>query len=50
MTLIAFANGSPDVINAIISADYHEGSDIAIGSLLGSFIFTTTIVIANVIY
>ena len=49
LTLISFANGSPDIFNSILSSSEVQGSTLAIGSLLGAYIFTTSLVIANVI-
>lgn len=49
LSLIAFANGAPDIINSILLSDSKEGVEMAIGSLLGAFIFTSTLVISNVL-
>ncbi len=50
VTLIALANGSPDIINAVVSSARPGGNEIAIGSLLGAFLFCSTLVVANVVH
>lgn len=49
LSLIAFANGAPDIFNSILLSDNKEGVEMAIGSLLGAFIFTSTLVVSNVL-
>lgn len=50
MTLIAFSNGAPDILNSILLGGDDEGIEMALGSLLGAFIFTSTLVVSNVIF
>ncbi len=49
LTLLSFANGCPDIFNSIVTAGQQEGSFLAIGSLLGAFLFTSNLVIYNVL-
>ena len=49
LTLIAFANGAPDIFNAILLHDDEQGPAMTLGSLLGAFIFTSTLVVCNVL-
>lgn len=48
VTLIAFANGAPDVLAAFSSAGKDNGAFISVGALLGAFIFSTCLVVSNV--
>ena len=48
VTLIAFANGSPDVLSSLSASDKAGGLLISLGSLYGGFIFSSTLVISNV--
>ena len=50
VTLIAFANGAPDVLASYSSASKPGGALISIGALFGGFIFGSTLVISNVIH
>ncbi len=50
VTLIAFANGAPDVLSSMSAGGSDEGAYISLGSLFGGFIFSATLVIANVIW
>ena len=50
ITFLALANGAPDIINSITSGKTSSGIDIAIASLFGSFMFNSTLVVANVIH
>jgi sodium/potassium/calcium exchanger 6 len=50
MTLIAFANGAPDILATLGTAGKEGGSFIAIGSLFGGFVFSCTLVVSNVIW
>lgn len=49
-TLIAFANGAPDVLAAFTSGDKAGAAFISIGALFGAFIFNSTMVIANILW
>lgn len=49
-TLIAFANGAPDVLASLSSAGGSGGAFIGIGALFGAFIFTSTLVVANILF
>ena len=49
-TLIAFANGAPDVLAAFTSGDKAGAAFISIGALFGAFIFNSTLVIANILF
>ena len=51
VTLIALANGIPDVISAFVAgrSQHQGGTDLAFGALFGASIFTTTIVLARVV-
>ncbi len=51
MSLIAFANGAPDIFSSFETAkDTDEGYTMNIASLLGAFIFTSTLVMYNVLH
>ncbi|CAD8197046.1 unnamed protein product [Paramecium octaurelia] len=51
ITLIALANGAPDVITAIIATgEDDQGVLIAVGSIFGSGLFMTTFVLGSVLY
>lgn len=47
-TLIAFANGAPDVLASFSSGNKAGAAFISIGALFGAFIFNATLVIANI--
>ena len=49
LSLRAFSNGAPDTLNSILLRDNEEGVEMAIGSLLGAFIFTSSLVVTNVL-
>ena len=49
ITLIAFANGAPDILSSIQSSKLECGNLISLGSLYGAFIFSSTLVISSVI-
>jgi len=51
VTLMAFGNGANDVMSAFVagSEERIEGAFLALGSTLGSLIFTTTVVTSLVI-
>ncbi len=49
-TLIAFANGAPDVLASFSSGDKAGAAFISIGALFGAFIFNATLVIANILW
>ena len=50
VTLIAFANGAPDVLSSFSAGGKEGGEFIALGSLFGGFIFSTCLVISNVAF
>jgi Ca2+/Na+ antiporter len=50
MTLIAFANGAPDILASMGAAGKAGGSFIAVGSLFGAFVFSCTLVVSNVVW
>lgn len=50
VTLIAFANGAPDVLASLSSSGKDNGAYISLGALFGAFIFSTTLVISNVVH
>lgn len=50
VTITSFAAGAPDLMSIVNNADRPEGSHIGVGLLLGSFLFCTTLVIANVLF
>lgn len=50
VTLIAFANGAPDIISSQSAASKVDGALISVGALFGSFVFAGTLVVANVVY
>lgn len=49
-TLVAFANGSPDILSTMASLNKVESVLLSTGTLLGSFVFTSTVVVANVVF
>lgn len=49
VTLIAFANGSPDLISNSKAGGKVDGALISLGASIGGFIFATTVVVSNVI-
>lgn len=49
VTLIAFANGAPDILSSLSSSSKEGGALISLGSLHGGFIFSATLVVWNVI-
>ena len=52
VTIIAFANGAPDLISAYVASQSRqkEGINLAFGALFGASVFTTSIILARVIY
>lgn len=50
VTLIAFANGAPDVLSSLSAAGKAGGELIALGSLYGGFIFSACLVVSNVVW
>jgi len=50
VTLLAFANGAPDIVSAFAAGASLEGSYISIGSLVGASLFGTTVIVARCIY
>ncbi|CAD8052627.1 unnamed protein product [Paramecium primaurelia] len=49
VTLIAFANGVPDFLCAVLASQDDDGILIAVGSIFGSGLFMTTIIVGAVI-
>lgn len=50
VTLIAFANGAPDVMASYSAGAIPGGALISLGSLYGGFMFCTCLVVANVLF
>ena len=51
MSLVTFSNGASDIIDALESSKNNtQGLGIAMGALLGAFVFCSSIVVANVIF
>jgi len=50
VTLIAFANGAPDMLSNSSSGKKEGGALLSLGSCLGGLIFATTMVASNVIF
>lgn len=50
VTITSFSAGAPDVMSSISNADKSGGAQIGVGILMGSFIFSTTLVISNVLF
>ena len=50
VTLIAFANGAPDVLSSLSAAGKAGGELISLGSLYGGFIFSACLVVSNVVW
>ena len=50
VTLIAFANGAPDVLSNLSKANKVNGELISLGKSYGSFIFSATLVLSNVVW
>jgi Ca2+/Na+ antiporter len=50
MSLIAFANGAPDILASLGAAGKSGGAFIAVGSLFGGFIFSCSLVVSNVVW
>ena len=49
MTLLAFANGAPDILSVISAGGEEDGIYIAIGNLFGACLFAATLVIGRCI-
>jgi len=49
VSLIAFANGAPDLLGVIAVGADNDAMFISLGALMGGFIFSGTLVISNVI-
>ena len=49
MTLLAFGNGASDVISSLVASSSSKGIEIAIGSLIGSGLFLTSLVFGMLI-
>lgn len=49
VTLVAFANGSPDALTAFVASSDEEGVLLAIGSIFGAGLFITTVVVGKVV-
>lgn len=50
VTLIAFANGAPDVLSSLSASGKEGGIFISLGSLFGGYIFSATLVVSNVVF
>ena len=50
VTLIAFANGAPDVLSSMKAGKGGDGPLVSLASLYGGFIFSATLVICNVVW
>ena len=50
VTLIAFANGAPDVLSSMSAGGKEGGMFISLGSLFGGYVFSTTLVVSNVVF
>lgn len=50
VTLIAFANGAPDVLSSLAACGKEGGALISLGSLYGGFISSLTLVVSNVVW
>ena len=48
MTIIALANGAPELMSAVYEGHKHDGFILTLGSCFGGFIFNNTLVLANV--
>jgi sodium/potassium/calcium exchanger 6 len=49
VTLLAFANGAPDILAVISAAGEEDGIYIAVGNLFGACLFSITLVIGRCI-
>ncbi len=50
VTLLAFGNGAPDVISALVASDEIEGISFSLSSLIGSGMFVTSFVLGSVVF
>jgi solute carrier family 24 (sodium/potassium/calcium exchanger), member 6 len=50
VTLLAFANGAPDILSVISAGGEEDGIYIAVGNLFGAAMFATTLVIGRCIF
>jgi len=50
VTLLAYANGSPDIISSMVAGDQDGGALLSIGALYGASLFTCNFVCASVIH
>ena len=50
ITLVAFANGAPDLISSLADPDKQKGEVIMLGNMLGGFIFSVCLVLSNVLW
>jgi sodium/potassium/calcium exchanger 6 len=50
VTLLAFGNGAPDVISALVASDEIEGISFSLSSLIGSGMFITSFVLGSVVF
>jgi sodium/potassium/calcium exchanger 6 len=50
VTLLAFANGAPDIVTAISAGGRDDGQYISLGSLVGACLFGVCIIIARCIF
>lgn len=50
LTLVALANGSPDLLNSLSTSTKDGGALISLGSVYGGFISSLTLVLSNVVW
>ena len=50
LTLIAFANGAPDLLSSLSAAEKPGGELISLGNMLGGYIFCMCLVVSNVLW
>ena len=50
VTLLAYANGSPDIISSMVAGGQDDGALLSIGALYGASLFTCNFVYASVIH
>ena len=50
VTLLAYANGSPDIISSLVAGDQDGGALLSVGALYGASLFTCNFVFASVLH
>ena len=50
VTLLAFANGAPDILASLSAGGEEEGIYIAVGNLLGGCLFASTVVVSRCVF